>query len=136
MHRYCVITILPLSREHERIGAIIVDSALKVHRELGPGLLEKFYEACLCYELRLAGLQVSRQLQLPMMYKEVFFDEALRIDLLVEGMVIVEAKAVDHVNPVWNAQILSHLKITGHRLDYLINFNVPLIKQGIRRIIL
>jgi GxxExxY protein len=127
---------LPLPKELEKIGAIVVNAALSVHRELGPGLLEKFYEACLQYELEQAGLQVSRQLHLPMKYKGTFLDEALRLDLLVEKLVIVEAKAVEQVNAVWPAQIRSQLKITGLRLGYLINFNVPLIKDGIKRIIL
>jgi GxxExxY protein len=127
---------MDLSEEYEGIATTVVDAALKVHRELGPGLLEKYYETCLCYELKLAGLEVLRQVSVPLRYKEICLDEGLRIDLLVNGKVIVEVKAVETMNPVWHAQILSQLKITGHHLGFLINFNVPLIKYGIKRIIL
>ena len=126
----------PLSKRHEEIGAIVVDCAFRVHKELGPGLLEKFYEECLCYELEQAGLQVSRQVCLPFMYRNVILCKSLRMDIVIEEMVIAETKAVEQINPVWEAQILSHLKITGYRLGFLINFNVPLIKQGIKRIVL
>ena len=126
---------LPLSSEHEEIGAGVVRCAFKVHKELGPGLLEKFYEACLCYELEQEGFQVSRQVHLPLKYKGIVFDEALRMDILVNNKVIVEVKAVEQINPVWPAQLLSHLKLTTNRLGFLINFDVPLIKQGIRRMV-
>lgn len=125
-----------LSQEYDDIGAIVVDSALKVHRKLGPGLLEKLYETCLTHELRLAGLQVARQVRVPIIYDGILMEEHLRIDLLLEGKVIVEVKAAEALNPVWHAQVLSQLKITGHRLGFLINFDVPLIKQGIKRIVL
>jgi GxxExxY protein len=127
---------MDLTEDYERIATIVVDAAFKVHKELGPGLLERVYETCLCYELRHAGLEVSRQITVPLRYKDIYLDEGLRIDLLVESKVIVEAKAVETMNAVWHAQILSQLKITGHRLGFLINFNVPLIKNGIKRIIL
>ena len=126
----------PLSEKEEQIAKIIVNSAFKVHNELGPGLLEKVYEVCLAYELRKAGLNVRRQVDIPIVYDGITFDEGLRLDILVEETVICEIKAVDMVNPVWEAQILSHLKLTNRRLGFLINFNVPLIKQGIKRIIL
>jgi GxxExxY protein len=125
-----------LSDEEEEIGKAIVNAAFKVHSELGPGLLEKIYEVCLTHELRKAGYSVARQVDIPIQYDGVTFDEGLRLDLLVEDRVIIETKAVDEVNPIWQAQVLSHLKLTGLRLGYLINFNVPLIKQGIKRIIL
>ena len=125
-----------LSKYEEAIGKAIVTSAFKVHSELGPGLLEKIYEVCLAHELRKAEYEVTRQLEIPIHYDGITFDEGLRLDILVEKKVIVEIKAVDQVNPVWQAQVLSHLKLTGLRLGYLINFNVPLIKDGIKRIIL
>lgn len=124
-----------VSDEEELIGKAVVHAAFNVHKELGPGLLEKVYETCVAYELRKAGFVVSRQVDIPIRYDGIVFDEGLRLDILVEQKVIVEVKAVDHVNPVWQAQVLSHLKLTGLRLGYLVNFNVPIIKQGIKRII-
>lgn len=115
---------------------MIVDAAYAVHRELGPGLLEKVYEGALCHELFLRGLSFKRQIEFSIAYKGIIFDEALRLDVLVEDLVVVELKAVDEVNPVWHAQILSHIKLLKKRLGYLINFNVPLIKQGIKRFVI
>ena len=126
----------PLSPQEEEIGRAVINAAFKVHSELGPGLLEKVYEACLVHELRKLDLIVSRQVTVPIKYDGITFEEGLRLDILMEDKVIIEVKAVDEVNPVWKAQVLSHLKLTGIRLGYLINFNVPLIKQGIKRIIL
>lgn len=125
-----------LSDEEERMGKIIVNSAFKVHKELGPGLLEKIYEITLTHELQKAGLHVKRQVDIPIVYDGIQFDEGLRLDLLVEDFVIVEIKAIEQVNPVWTAQVLSHLKLTKKRLGYLINFNVVLIKNGIKRLII
>ena len=125
-----------LSELEESIGKAIVNAAFKVHRELGPGLLEKVYEVCFTHQLRKAGYLVARQVDIPIQYDGITFDEGLRLDLLVEQKVIVEIKAVETVNPVWQAQILSHLKLTGLRLGYIINFDVPMIKDGIKRIIL
>jgi GxxExxY protein len=118
----------PLSEKEEYIGKIIVQAAFKVHQTLGPGLLEKVYEICIAHEIKKSGLEVKRQVDIPISYDGLIFDEGLRLDLLVEDKVILELKAVDQVNPVWKAQILSHLKLTGLRLGYLINFNVPLMK--------
>ncbi|PKL82368.1 MAG: GxxExxY protein [Ignavibacteriae bacterium HGW-Ignavibacteriae-3] len=126
----------PLSEEEENIGRIIVNSAFKVHTSLGPGLLEKVYEVCMAHEIVISGLNVKRQVDIPITYDGITFDEGLRLDLLVDDKVICELKAVDQLNPVWEAQILSHLKLTGLRLGYLINFNVALIKHGIKRFIL
>ena len=119
----------------EQIAKIIVNSAFKVHKELGPGLLEKVYEACLVYEITKAGLEVKRQVEVPIIYDGVTLKEYLRLDIIVENSIIIEVKAVDIVNPVWNAQIISHLKLTNNELGFLINFNVPLIKNGIKRFI-
>jgi len=121
--------------EIEHIGKIIVNAAFKVHKELGPGLLEKIYEICLAHEINKAGIDVVRQLDIPIVYDGITFEEGLRLDLLVGKEVIVEIKAIETINPVWEAQIISHLKLTGKQLGYLINFNVPLIKNGIRRFI-
>jgi GxxExxY protein len=124
-----------ITDEEERIAKIIVNSAYQVHKKLGPGLLEKIYEACLAYELEKAGLKVKRQIDLPIIYDELYFDEGLRLDLYVEESIIIEIKAVDIVNPIWKAQLISHLKLTQNQLGFLINFNVPLIKDGIKRYI-
>jgi GxxExxY protein len=124
-----------LTLEEEQIGKIIINSAFKLHKALGPGLLEKVYEVCLAHELQKSNLFIQRQLDVPIQYDGLQFKEGLRLDLLVEKKVVVEIKAIEMVNPVWEAQILSHLKLTNLNLGYLINFNVPLIKNGIRRFI-
>jgi GxxExxY protein len=125
-----------LSPNEERIGNLIVNAAYKVHCSLGPGLLEKVYELCLVHELLKSGCSAARQVNIPIQYDGITFDECLRLDVLVEDLVIAEIKAVDQINPVWRAQVLSHLKLTNLRLGYLINFNVAQIKDGIKRIIL
>ena len=122
-----------LSQEEELIGKAVVNAAYKIHKELGPGLLEKVYEVCMAHELRKAGFDVKRQIDIPIVYDGIQFDEGLRLDLLVNDKVICELKAVELVNPVWEAQIISYLKLTGLNLGYLISFNVPLIKNGIKR---
>ena len=126
----------PLSKREESIAEKVVDAAYTVHKILGPGLLEKVYEVCFCHELSKRGLKNQRQVDIPIVYDGMTFDEGLRIDVLVEELIICELKAVDQMNSVWEAQIISHLKLTGNRLGFLINFNVPLIKNGIKRIIL
>jgi len=125
-----------LSKKEESIARKIVDAAYAVHKTLGPGLLEKVYEVCFCHELSKRELKYQRQVDIPIIYDGITFNEGLRLDVLVEEIIICELKAVDEVNPVWEAQLLSHLKLTGKRLGFLINFNVPLIKKGIKRIIL
>ena len=124
------------SEEEERIAAQIVDSAYSVHKILGPGLLEKVYEVCFCHELSKRGLSYQQQVAIPIEYDGITFDEGLRLDVLVEGLVICELKAADKINPVWQAQLLSYLRLTGKRIGFLINFNVALSKDGIKRIIL
>jgi len=126
----------PLSKREEFIAEKIVDAAYTVHKILGPGLLERVYEVCFCHELSKRELKCQRQVDIPITYDGMIFDEGLRIDVLVEELIICELKAVDEMNPVWEAQILSHLKLADKRLGFLINFNVPLIKNGIKRIIL
>lgn len=124
-----------LSEEIEYIGKIVVNSAFKVHKELGPGLLEKVYEICLAHEIKKAGIDVLRQVDVPVVYDGIVFEEGLRLDLLVGNSVIVEIKAIEMVNPVWQAQVISHLQLTGKPLGFLINFNVPIIKSGIQRFV-
>ena len=126
----------PVSYEVEEIGKAVVNAAYKVHKELGPGLLEKVYEVCFCHILSKNGFDVQRQLTVPIVFEDLILDESLRLDVLVNDLVICELKAIETVNPVWEAQILSHLKLTGKRLGYLINFNVPYIKEGIRRFVM
>ena len=126
----------PLDRETERLAKEIVDAAFKVHKELGPGLLESVYEACLIYELRKRWLKVDAQIELPVHYETVRLDIGFRLDLLVENEIIVELKAVEVMNPLFAAQVLTYLKLTNKKLGLLINFNVPLIKDGIKRLIL
>jgi GxxExxY protein len=121
--------------ELENIGTTIVNASFKVHKELGPGLLEKIYEVCLSHELNKAGLKVLRQVEIPIVYDGIEFNEGLRLDLLVEDQVIIEIKAIEKDNSLWQAQIISHLKLMNKKLGYLINFNVPLIKNGIKRFV-
>lgn len=126
----------PLSGHEEETAKAVVEAAYIVHKNLGPGLLEKIYEVCFCHELSKNGFHPQRQVDLPIAYDGIIFNEGLRLDVLVNDLVICEIKAVDQVNPVWEAQLLSHLKLTGKRLGFLINFNVPVIKRGIKRFIL
>lgn len=125
-----------VSEKEEIIATKIVDAAYSVHKTLGPGVLERIYEVCFCHELSKKGLSYKRQVDIPIEYNGIKFDEGLRLDVIVEELVICELKAVDKTNPVWEAQLLSYLKLTGKRVGFLINFNVPLIKNGIKRIIL
>ncbi|PWH14990.1 MAG: GxxExxY protein [Anaerolineae bacterium] len=111
----------------------IIGAAIEVHRVLGPGLLESAYEACLIYELTRRGLKVEQQKPLPVVYKDVRLDIGYRLDLLVEDSVIVELKAVEQLLPIHEAQLISYLKLSGYRLGLLINFNVLILKDGIRR---
>lgn len=124
-----------ISAEEERVGKAIVHAAYVVHKELGPGLLEKVYEICFCHVLVKMGFIVKRQMDIPIVFDGIVFNEGLRLDVLVNDLVICELKAIETVNPVWEAQILSHLKLTGKRLGYLINFDVSYIKDGIRRFV-
>lgn len=124
-----------LSERTEEIGKIVVNSAFKVHKQLGPGLLERVYEVCLAHEITKAGLDVKRQVDIPIFYDGIEFEEGLRLDLLIEDSIIIEIKAVEQINPVWEAQIISQLKLLNKDLGFLINFNVPLIKSGIKRFI-
>jgi len=124
-----------MNQLNELSGRIIA-AAIEVHRHLGPGLLESAYEECLSYELIKKQLQIKRQEPVPIIYKEIYLDHGYRIDILVENMVIVELKSVDVLLPIHQAQILTYLKFADKHLGLLINFNVTLLKQGIRRFIL
>jgi GxxExxY protein len=114
----------------------IIGAAIEVHKALGPGLMESAYEECLCRELALRGIGVERQLPLPVEYKGVRLDCSYRLDLLVEQSVVVEIKSLSSIEPIHEAQLLTYLKLGGWKLGLLINFNVPALKDGIRRRIL
>ena len=117
------------------LSKIVFDCALKVHQSLGPGLLESAYEECLFYELKKTGLVVEKQKVLPLVYEEVRLDVGYRIDIIVENKLILEIKSVEALNDVHFAQLLTYLKLTDCKLGLLINFNVTLIKNGIKRIV-
>ena len=119
--------------ETDQLTAIIIGAAIEVHRNLGPGLLESAYEVCLAYELGLRNLKVERQQLLPVMYKGVKLDCDYRVDLIVEDEVIIEVKSVKELAPIHEAQLISYIKLRGGGRGLLINFNVPLLKDGIRR---
>jgi len=117
------------------LAKIVFEKGLKVHRALGPGLLESSYEECLFYELRMSGLEVEKQKALPLVYEEVKLEIGYRIDLLVENKLVIELKAVEALNDLHLAQILTYLKLSNCKLGLLINFNTVLFKDGIRRVI-
>ena len=117
------------------IGKIIVDAAVAVHKELGPGLFETVYEVILSYELERRGLSVQRQVSIPIEYHGIKFDEGFRADIIVENKVIVELKSVESVNKAHKKQVLTYLRLTGNKLGYLLNFGEALMKDGISRII-
>ena len=119
--------------EYERIGKIILDCAFEVHKELGPGLLESIYEECLCEEIKNKGLKVENQVYLPLLYKGKKLNKNFRIDVLVEDAVILEIKSAIDLYSVDEAQLVSYMKLADKHLGYLLNFNVSLLKDGIRR---
>ena len=125
-----------LTDKEENLGRQIVDIAIKIHKELGPGLLESVYAKCFYYELIKREINFEKQKEVPIIYQTLNIDEGLRLDLLIDDLIIIEFKAQENYHPVWQAQLLSYLKLTGKRLGYLINFHVPLMKDGIKRIIL
>ena len=122
-----------LSEVEEFLCKEIVDCAYKVHCQLGPGLLEKIYEVCFCHELNKKEILYKRQVKLPISYDGLVFDEGLKMDVLVDDLIICEFKAVEIINPLWQAQIISHLTLTKLHVGFILNFNVPVIKNGIRR---
>lgn len=113
----------------------IIGAAIEVHKILGPGLLESTYEKCLCRELELKGLCIEIQKSLPVEYKGIKIDSGYRLDLVVENSVIVELKSVEKILPIHEAQLLTYLKLTGLKLGLIINFNVPVLKNGLKRIV-
>lgn len=119
----------------ERIASSVVDAGLKVHKTLGPGLLESVYEHCLAHELAKRGLHPRRQVTQPIIYDNCQIDAALRIDLIVSDTIIVEVKSVELTLPIHRSQLLTYLKLSGLRLGFLMNFNVPLFKDGVQRMV-
>ena len=121
--------------EIEQIAEVVVDAMLKVHRALGPGLLDSAYQACLAHELRARGLRVDCEVPLPVRYGEIEVEVGYRIDMLVAECIIIENKSVQEIHPVFQPQLLTHLKLSGHRLGLLVNWNVAPIKEGIQRMV-
>ncbi|MFH7016546.1 GxxExxY protein [Flavobacterium sp. FlaQc-47] len=117
------------------LSRIVFDCALKVHQNLGPGLLESAYEECLFYELKKSGLAIEKQKPLPLIYEEIKLEIGYRLDIIIENKLILEIKSVDALNEIHFAQLLTYLKLTNCKLGLLINFNVVLIKNGIRRVV-
>jgi len=120
----------------KEITAKIIGAAIDVHKTIGPGLLESAYEECLAYEMRIRGLNFERQVPLPVAYKGVTLDCGYRLDFLVEDAIVLELKAVDRLEPIHEAQILTYLKLGGWTVGLLINFNVPVLMDGIKRVVL
>lgn len=126
----------PLSATEEAIGQAVVHAAYGMHRNLGPGLLASVYEACFCHELNQAGYATQRQVSVPVIYDGLQLEDGFRLDVLVEQQVICELKAAIEPHPVFLAQLMTCMRLSQKRLGYLINFNVPLIKDGIKRVVL
>jgi len=125
----------PIPPRTEEVAKFVIDAAFKVHSALGPGLLESVYEACLVHELNQKALKVESQVSLPVVYEGMKIEAGIRLDIMVEKQLIVEVKAVDNKIPVYKAQLLTYLKLTGIRLDLLINFNVIHLRDGITRLV-
>jgi GxxExxY protein len=123
------------SPEIERLARTVVDAGLKVHRTLGPGLLESAYEHCLARELQIRGLAVRRQVALPIVYEGAKLESGYRLDLVINDALIIEVKAVEALTRLHEAQVLTYLRLSGHRIGFLMNFNVTLFKQGVRRLV-
>jgi len=121
--------------EIERVSEQVVDAMLKVHRALGPGLLESTYQACLAYELRCRGIEVRCEVALPVRYGGIEIEAGYRIDMLVAECIVIEHKSVQETPRIYEAQLLTYLKLSGHRLGFLVNWNVALIKDGIKRMV-
>jgi GxxExxY protein len=126
----------PIPQKIEVIAKQVFNCGLKVHKELGPGLLESVYEVCLAHEIAKNDLNVERQTQLPVIYDGITLDAGMRLDLWIERNLIIEVKAVESLLPVHQAQLMTYLKLTGNRLGFLMNFNVSLFKNGVKRVVL
>ena len=125
-----------LTEREEFIAKQIVDIAINIHKQLGPGLLESVYAKCFYFELSKRNILFEKEKQVPIIYNDLKIDDGLRLDCLVDGLVIIEFKAQENYHSVWEAQIMSYLKLTKKRIGFLLNFHVPLMKDGIRRIII
>lgn len=128
-------TYLPIPPETERMGKLLLDAAYKVHTVLGPGLLESVYQIAIKHVLQSGGVLVETEVKLPIMFEGVKLESALRIDTIVEKCVIAELKSVEKMHPVYEAQLITYLRLSKIRLGFLINFNVPHLKDGIKRIV-
>ena len=126
---------IPISLDVEALGTKVLDAAYTVHTALGPGLMESVYESCLAYEIGKLGLRAETQIAVPVKYQEVYIETGLRLDIWVERQIIIELKAVEKMNPLYQAQLITYLKMTGCRLGYLMNFNVQHFRNGFNRIV-
>lgn len=124
------------SAKEEWLATQIVDIAVKIHKAIGPGLLESVYERIFCYELMKRKIPFSKQTRVDILYEELIVEDALRVDIFVEDSIVVELKAQENPHPVWQAQLLSYLKLTNKRLGFILNFHVPAMKNGIKRMVL
>jgi GxxExxY protein len=125
-----------LTERENWLAGQIVDIAVCIHKALGPGLLESVYERCFCYELSKRDIPFEKQKVVRLQYDKIVIDEGLRIDILIDKLVVVELKAQEYYHPVWEAQVLSYLKLNSNRLGFILNFNVPLMKEGVKRMII
>ncbi|MCC6288115.1 MAG: GxxExxY protein [Chitinophagaceae bacterium] len=126
----------PLSEKEKQLASQIMNIAITIHKALGPGLLESVYEKCFCYELAKRNIPYTKQQCVDIFYDELIIGDGLRVDIMVDNLVIVELKAQENYHPIWEAQLLSYLKLTGKRLGYVLNFHTSLMKDGIKRMIL
>jgi GxxExxY protein len=126
----------PLTERERWLSSQVVDIAICIHKALGPGLLKSIYEKCFCYELTKRSIEFERQKTVQLRYDQLILDEGLRIDILVNSLLVVELKAQEYYHPVWEAQVLSYLRLSSKRLGFILNFNVPLMKDGIKRMII
>lgn len=124
-----------LTERENWLAGQLVDISICIHRTLGPGLLESIYEKCFCYELAKRNIPFERQKAVLLQYDKLIIEDGLRIDILIDKLVVVELKSQEYYHPVWEAQLLSYLKLSNNRLGFIMNFNVPLMKEGVRRMV-